>query len=155
MQVMKKTGLLSAAIIISLFLVSCSQENGKKAKGNAEITFATTEYEYGTIPFKGDGDCEFAFRNTGKTPLVLTHVKSTCGCTVPEWPGEPIKAGEQGSIRVTYDTHRVGTFMKSIYVYSNAKQSPVTLKIKGKIEAASASKMPEKKVEKSGAPVNK
>jgi hypothetical protein len=131
---MIRTGFISAAFMLSLFLISCSQEKEKKAKGDAEIIFATTEFEYGTIPFEGDGDCEFTFRNTGRTPLVLTHVKSTCGCTVPEWPSEPVKAGEQGSIRVTYDTHRVGTFMKSIYVYSNASNGVQKLYIRGTVK---------------------
>ena len=83
--------------------------------------------------FKGDGDCEFVFQNTGKTPLVLTHVKSTCGCTIPKWPSEPIKAGEQGIIRVSYDTQRVGTFTKSVYVYSNASNGVQQLHISGRV----------------------
>lgn len=81
----------------------------------------------------GDGECEFVFRNTGTTPLVLTHVKSTCGCTIPVWPKEPIKAGEQGIIRVSYDTKRVGTFVKSVYVYSNANNGVQRLYIRGKV----------------------
>ena len=129
-----KTGILSAAVVLSIILLSCGQEGGKRAKGDAAITFTTTEFDYGTIPFNGDGDCEFTFRNTGKTPLVLTHVKSTCGCTVPDWPSKPIKAGEQGSIRVTYDTHRVGRFMKSIYVYSNASNGVQKLYIRGTVK---------------------
>ncbi|MCK5462329.1 MAG: DUF1573 domain-containing protein [Bacteroidales bacterium] len=85
------------------------------------------------MPFKGNGKCEFAFRNTGKTPLVLTHVKSTCGCTIPKWPSEPVKAGEQGIIKVSYDTKRVGTFYKSIYVYSNASNGVQRLYITGRV----------------------
>jgi hypothetical protein len=132
---MKKIGTISAVFLLALALVSCNQEEGKRAKGDAIITFAKTEYEYGEIPFKGDGDCKFTFRNTGKTPLVLTHVKSTCGCTIPEWPSEPIKAGKEGSIRVTYETNRVGTFRKSIYVYSNASNGVQRLYISGRVIA--------------------
>ena len=130
---MKKIKTISALLLLALTLVSCGQEEGKRAGGDAIITFADTIYEYGEIPFKGNGECEFVFRNTGKTPLVLTHVKSTCGCTIPEWPSEPIKAGEQGIIKVGYDTQRVGTFNKSIYVYSNASNGVQKLYIRGRV----------------------
>jgi len=131
---MRNIGFISAVIMLSLFLQSCTNGEGKKARGDSVITFAETNFEYEDITFKGDGDCEFTFRNTGKTPLILTHVKSTCGCTVAEWPSEPIKAGEQGIIRVTYDTQRVGTFYKSIYVYSNASNGVQRLYIKGRVQ---------------------
>ena len=123
-----------AAAFYLLVLASCNRQEGNRMKGDAVIAFAETKYEYGEIPFQGNGDCEFTFRNNGKTPLVLTHVKSTCGCTIPEWPGEPIKAGGKGTIRVTYDTKRVGTFMKSIYVYSNASNGVQKLLISGTVK---------------------
>ena len=132
---MSKSQIISAIILLSVTMLSCRKEGGEKAKGDAVITFTETKYEYGEIPFKGDGDCEFAFRNAGKTPLVLTHVKSTCGCTIPEWPNEPIKAGEQGIIRVSYDTQRVGTFNKSVYVYSNASNGVQRLYISGRVNS--------------------
>ena len=78
--------IISVIFLLALAMVSCGQEEGKRRKGDAEIIFAEVNHDYGEIPFKGDGKCEFAFRNTGTTPLVLTHVKSTCGCTIPEWP---------------------------------------------------------------------
>jgi len=131
---MKKTRIISAIIILSLAMISCSQEEGKRKKGDAKIEFTQENHDYGEIPFKGDGACEFAFRNTGKTPLVLTHVKSTCGCTIPKWPSEPIMAGEQGIIKVSYDTQRVGTFNKSIYVYSNASNGVQRLYIRGSVK---------------------
>ena len=134
MKNMSKSQIISAIILLSAALLSCRQEGGKKAKGDAVITFTETKYDFGEIPFEGDGECEFAFRNTGKTPLVLTHVKSTCGCTTPDWPGEPIKASERGSIKVTYDTRRVGTFNKSIYVYSNASNGVQRLYITGQVK---------------------
>ena len=130
---MRNFGFISAAIMLLVFLQSCSNEEGKRVRGNSMITFADAKYDYGEIPFSGDGNCEFSFRNTGTIPLILTHVKSTCGCTIPEWPHEPIKAGEQDTIRVSYDTHRVGTFTKSIFVYSNASNGVQRLYITGRV----------------------
>ena len=130
---MIKTGFFSTALMLSIFLISCSRGEAGKTKGNAEITFEETSFDYGEIGFGGNGECEFVFRNTGKTPLLLSHVKSTCGCTVPEWPEEPIQEGGQGVIKVSYDTKRAGTFRKTIYVYSNARNGVQQLSISGRV----------------------
>ncbi|MCD4665566.1 MAG: DUF1573 domain-containing protein, partial [Bacteroidales bacterium] len=97
----------------------------------------------------------FKFTNDGKEPLILSNVRSSCGCTVPTWPRQPILPGQSDVIKVKYDTKRVGMINKSVHVYSNAKVATVTLKIKGKIEVPTATKAPEKEVNKAGAPVNK
>ena len=102
----------------------------------AGIQFETTEHDFGTIPEKGDGTFAFVFKNTGKEPLILKNVRSSCGCTVPEWPKEPIKKGNKGTIKVSYNTRITGSFSKSITVYSNAEGDPVVLHIKGKVEPA-------------------
>jgi len=117
--------------------ISCSQTPRSAAAQNegATIEFETTEHDYGTIPYKGDGTYEFLFKNTGKTPLLLTNVRSSCGCTVPEWPREPINKGEEAKIKVSYNTRISGSFSKSISVYSNSGEAPVVLVIKGKVEA--------------------
>lgn len=99
------------------------------------ITFEKTIHDYGTILQGGDGQCEFAFTNTGTNPLVLSNVRSSCGCTVAEWSKEPILPGKSSSIKVRYDTNRVGTIAKSITVTSNAKNSTVKLTIKGNVVA--------------------
>ena len=69
--------------------------------------------------------------------MILSNVKSSCGCTIPEWTKEPIMPKASGVIKVKYNTTRVGTFQKSITVYSNAKNSPVVLTIKGEVEKGS------------------
>ena len=131
---MRNFGFISAVIMLSLLLQSCRFEEGQRVMGNAVISFTQIKYDYGDIPFRGDGDCEFTFRNTGTTPLILNYVKSTCGCTIPDWPSEPIKAGEQGIIRVSYDPQIVGAFNKSIYVYSNASNGVQCLYIIGQVK---------------------
>lgn len=98
------------------------------------IIFEKLEYDYGTIEKGADGTCEFVFTNKGKSPLVLNTVRATCGCTVPEWPREPIAPGEKGVIKVKYNTNIAGTFNKSVTVMSNAVNKMVSLRIKGKVE---------------------
>jgi Protein of unknown function (DUF1573) len=125
-------------IVVLFAAMSCSQTSQKRSAKNlsAKIEFETTEHDYGTLPYKADGTFEFVFKNTGKEPLVLKNVRSSCGCTVPEWPKDPIKKGEMGKIKVRYNTGITGNFSKSISVFSNATEKPVILVIKGKVEAA-------------------
>lgn len=118
------------------------------------IVFDKVVHDYGELEQHGDGNCEFKFTNTGKEPLILSNVRSSCGCTVPVWPRQPILPGKSDVIKVKYDTKRIGTINKSIQVYSNATEKTVVLKIKGKIHAQS-SKLPEKAKESAGTPVNK
>lgn len=136
---LRGVGSLSAiAGILILSLISFtgfSQENEgqKPAKPAAEITFEETLHDFGKIPFSGDGNFEFKFKNTGKEPLVLNNVKTSCGCTVPVWPKEPIAKRKSGAILVKYDTKRQGAFFKTITVYSNGSVEPITLTIKGEV----------------------
>jgi hypothetical protein len=115
----------------------CTGEGpGRSASRNAKIAFTDTVYRFGEIDYASDGMCEFAFTNTGRGQLVLKNVKSTCGCTVPEWPKQPVRSGDTAVIIVRYDTYRTGSFNKSIYVYSNAVNSPNRLMILGKVRPA-------------------
>ncbi|MCK0110324.1 DUF1573 domain-containing protein [Flavobacteriaceae bacterium S0825] len=111
----------------------------------AKIKFKTETIDYGTIEKGADGVRVFEFTNTGDAPLVITKVKSTCGCTVPKKPEAPIMPGDTGEIEVKYDTKRLGVIMKTILVTSNAETSSVALKIKGKVIDPSKSSVLEKK----------
>ena len=102
-------------------------------KMQESIVFEKTIHDYGTIAQGADGNSEFKFTNTGKAPLILSNVKASCGCTVPEWPKEPIAPGKTSSIKVKYNTATVGAFNKSITVNSNAVNNTVMLQIKGNV----------------------
>ena len=121
-----------------------------------EITFKETNHDFGNIEFKGNGSYEFVFINTGNEPLILTQPKSSCGCTVPEWPRQPILPGESNVIKVTYkNTDRPGSFNKYVTVFSNALiNKEVKLHIKGTILAEPTDAAP-LKIESIGTPVNK
>ena len=112
----------------------------------AKIEFKTDVIDYGTIEKGADGVRIFEFTNTGDAPLIITKVKSSCGCTVPSWPKEPIMAGETGEIKVKYDTNRVMPIRKTITVSSNAADSPtIALKIKGLVVDSSKNSVLNKK----------
>jgi hypothetical protein len=101
----------------------------------AKISFKTETVDYGTIAKGSDGVRVFEFTNTGNAELVITDVKSSCGCTVPKKPNGPIAPGASSTIEVKYDTTRVGPIRKTITVYSNADEPIKALKIKGEILA--------------------
>ena len=128
---MKKIINLVLAVTL-LFTAACSQEEG--GKSNAEMTFKEDlTFDYGKIEQHSDGVHEFEFKNTGSDPIIITNVKSSCGCTVPSYPKEPIGRNKKGKIHVKYNTKRISSFRKTITVYSNAKNSPIILHIKGEV----------------------
>lgn len=104
----------------------------------AKILFTQEIIDLGTFMQYDDpsSKCEFIFTNDGKEPLIISKAKGSCGCTVPEWPKEPILPGETGVIKVNYDEKRVGQFNKSVTITSNAQNATQIIKIKGKILAA-------------------
>jgi hypothetical protein len=83
------------------------------------------------------------FKNTGKAELILTNCRSSCGCTVPSWPKDPIPPGKKASIKVKYNTQRIGQINKTITVESNAVNDRVVLKITGNVNPQPTEAAPE------------
>jgi archaellum component FlaG (FlaF/FlaG flagellin family) len=122
-------------VILLATAASCSQSSNASndKKGAAEITFVAAEHDFGTIDQGSDATCTFEFKNTGKEALLINNVQTSCGCTVPVWTREPVKKKKNGEIKIKYNTNHPGSFVKTITVYSNSSNSPVTLKIKGTV----------------------
>ncbi|MDC1226614.1 DUF1573 domain-containing protein [Algibacter sp.] len=97
----------------------------------AKIEFKSETIDYGTIEKGSNGVRVFEFTNTGDEPLIISKVSSSCGCTIPKKPKEPILPGKTGVIEVKYDTNRVNPIRKTITVLSNAETPTIALKIKG------------------------
>lgn len=100
-----------------------------------QISFETTLIDYGAVENSSDGQRIFSFINTGDQDLIIKKVQSSCGCTIPKKPSEPISPGEKSEIIVEYDTkNRQGPFRKTITVTTNVENNPiVALKIKGTV----------------------
>ncbi|MBQ5714407.1 MAG: DUF1573 domain-containing protein [Bacteroidaceae bacterium] len=108
-----------------------------KAKNYAELTFDTLRYNFGKFSKSAPlVRCSFPFTNTGTAPLIIHQAFASCGCTIPSYTKEPIKAGEKGVIDVTYDgTDKFpGHFQKTITIRSNAINEVVRLVIEGTME---------------------
>jgi len=99
----------------------------------AKIEFKSETIDYGTIEKGSNGVRTFEFTNTGNEPLIISKVTSSCGCTIPKKPKDPILPGKTGEIEVKYDTNRVNPIRKTITVISNADRPTVALKIKGEV----------------------
>lgn len=126
---------LKTLMLLTLFaFLNTSCTSDKKLTNNASLRFSKTTYDFGELKFKEESSTVFYFENNGEELLQITNVITTCGCTVPSWPKEIIKPSGKGSIKVTYDSERYGKFNKTITVYYNGKNSPLELKIKGKVK---------------------
>lgn len=130
--------------ILFLGAVATKAQNAPVAAQQAEMTFSKEVHDYGDIKQGGNGDSEFKFTNTGSAPLIISDAKGSCGCTVPEWPKNPIKPGETASIKVHYDTKRVGPINKTVTVTANIEGGTKVIRIKGNVLQP----------ETTGAPVN-
>ena len=138
-----------------LFLNMDAQEKIIINPNAPEITFEKELIDMGTYNQYDDAKsrCEFVFTNTGKEPLIIEKAKGSCGCTVPEWPKEPIAPGETAVMKINYDEKRVGPYTKSITITSNAKTSPKIVKVKGKVVPDESNNSPIKP--SGGAPIVK
>lgn len=127
---MKKIGFILFALILSTSLTFA--QKGNKAP---ELTFAKSTHDFGKVEEKvGTVSCEFKVKNTGSAPLIIQKVRTTCGCTTPDYTKEPILPGKEGSIKVTYSaTGRPGTFNKEVTVFTNVPDSIYKVYIKGEV----------------------
>lgn len=135
---MKKLILSLSILVASAAVINAQTADGTATVQNenaAQISFEEEVIDYGTIEQGADGVREFIFTNTGKSPLIISNAVGSCGCTVPTWPKEPIKPGEKASIKVKYDTKRVGPINKSVTITSNASEPTKILRIKGTVVA--------------------
>jgi hypothetical protein len=126
---MKKPALIIFAVMIMLVNAS-TQPSGSVASG---IEWKSTTVDFGKIPKDKPVVAEFSFRNPSMVPLIIQSVKPSCGCTVADYPKEPVSPQKTAVIRITFDAKSSGYFQKSVTVSSNAGEGSETLIIKGEV----------------------
>src|SRR6201996_7778670 len=133
---MKKVLMICAVIIGFAFTASTvkAQDNEKP-----EFKFNEEKHDFGKIPQGTPVTTVFTFTNIGKDPLILTEVRPTCGCTIADYTKTPVKGGETGNIKITYNAAVAMPFNKVIVVTSNASIPQKTLNIVGEVVAKPAS----------------
>ena len=154
---MKKIiGSILLLIGFNSYLIAQEQPVETKPNPNApDMVFEKDLHDFGTIEHSGNGTYEFKFVNKGKQPLIISNAQGSCGCTVSQWPKEPIVPGASGTIKVTYDTKRVGAFTKTVTITSNAKTATKVLTIKGTVSPAPTEETSPFKKTESGMPFEK
>ena len=144
---------------VSLFIISCnnnatdkinSNSNDKKetsqvtktspelvfndGAGGPEIKFDMEVWEFGEINEGDVIDTIFTFTNVGKEPLIISNAKAGCGCTVPQWPKEPIAPGETGKIAVKFNSKgKPGPQNKPVTLTMNTTPNTMKLRLVGKV----------------------
>ncbi len=158
---MKKSILIVA--VVSVFAFSSCKDNAAD-KVNEEnvataeardaesgkfsaITFEESSFDFGTIDQGTNVEHVFKFKNTGEAPLMIVNAKSSCGCTVPEYPKEAIAPGAEGQLLVKFNGSGQNQVSKTVTLTTNTKAGTETLTIKAFVtpkEGASATpvKMP-------------
>ena len=137
---MKRLLFAITLVVLTASLATAQQNEAQQNEAQQnEAVFAVVgeaTHDFKTIK-EADGAAKHTFTiiNEGKTPLVITKVTTSCGCTTPEYPKEPIAPGKTGELKVTYDTaNRPGPFTRTIQVLSNGYTGTYVLTIKGTVE---------------------
>jgi hypothetical protein len=141
-----------AAVLLATSLSSCDQKtdgkvtsdmvnNSATASGEENIPVSAIKFDQDTFNFGTVMEGErvahaFTFTNTGKNALVISKAIGSCGCTVPEWPKEPIAPGGKGKIDVVFNSERrVGKASKDVTVYANTEPATSKVTLKGFVKA--------------------
>ncbi len=125
--------MLICAVVLGFAFTASAQTSSQP-----EFKFNEETHDFGKIPQGKPVTTEFVYTNIGDEPLILTNVQPTCGCTIADYTKTPVKKGDKGVIKITYNAAVVAPFGKSIVVTSNAKTPQKYLTIKGEVVAAAA-----------------
>jgi len=133
---MKKI-LMICSFVLGFTLVArtASAQDSEKA----EFKFNEEKHDFGKIPQGTPVTTIFEFTNIGTEPLILTDVRPTCGCTIADYTKTPVKTGDKGMIKITYNAAFAAPFTKTIVVTSNAKTPTKNLIIVGEVVAKTTS----------------
>ena len=141
---MKRIFLIGVAA--SFVLLSCNNDasTGASTQGSdttasasaAAISFTKNSFDFGKVKEGEKVTHEFRFKNEGTEPLIISNASASCGCTVPEFPKEPIAPGKEGAIKVVFDSAgRPGMQHKVVTVTSNANPATTELYLTGEVLA--------------------
>ncbi|PKQ70483.1 DUF1573 domain-containing protein [Raineya orbicola] len=125
-------GFLSIMLLCISF--GYAQPSSTPTESQPQIAFEKTVHDFGEIPQGTPVTTTFTFTNKGKTPITISNVQASCGCTTPSYTREPIAPKKKGEVTATYNAAAVGEFNKTVAVFTNTG-TPITLTLKGKVVA--------------------
>lgn len=145
-------------IAVVLALVSCNSNNAKNntyvssyedpnyaasdsdsvvvsAEGKGEIDFDNPSFDFGKVKEGEVVEHEFTFVNSGESPVIISRVTASCGCTTPSYTNTPVLPGKSGNVKIKFDSEgQMGKQQKLITIQSNAKEPIMTIELKGTVE---------------------
>lgn len=151
---MKTNKLLSLALLVALYSFSSCKS---KTDGNSQVstdlvnnpasasgtedadnvpvmTLESEAHEFGKVTEGEKISYSFKFKNTGKTDLIISDAKGSCGCTVPTWSKDPIAPGASGLVDITFDSRgKSGMQHKTVTLITNAIPNTKVLTITGEV----------------------
>ena len=99
------------------------------------MSFAETEFNFGKVVAGEKVSHTYTFTNTGEEPLIISNAKGSCGCTVPEWPREPIAVGGTGEVTVVFDSkNKKGPRNQKVTLTANTDPPQSFIYLKGEVE---------------------
>ena len=120
---------LASLLLVGFAFFATAQEEEEPMRG-PRISFTENSFDFGEITQGTKVEHVFEFENVGNEPLILSDVRTTCGCTAPEWPRDPIAPGKKARLKVVFNsTGKMGMQNKVITVMSNAVNNPERVKI--------------------------
>ncbi len=142
---MKKLILLPLFLIAAITVAKAQAPvtSGMETKNGPVMTFDVLEYTFETIKQGDIVTREYKFKNTGKEPLIINNAVGSCGCTVPDYPKEPIKPNGTGVIKVTFNSAgKMGQQDKTVTLTYDTDKT-IVLHLKGNVEAPAAAPAPQ------------
>lgn len=150
---MKKNAFFVFAALLSFVLFSCKSEapapevtetpqDQTSTSTSTEVVQATTtmsvdrmDHDFGDIPDNGGNvDTKFTITNTGSNPLLISEAKGSCGCTVPDYPRDPIQPGESRDILVSFDpAGKEGAQNKTVTIMANTEPATTVINLRSNI----------------------
>ncbi|WP_413666464.1 DUF1573 domain-containing protein [Mucilaginibacter sp. Mucisp86] len=114
---------------------STTTADSAASAANAPVAkFEKESHDFGKIKEGDKVSYDFKFTNTGKSPLIITNARATCGCTTPTWPKSPVKPGESGVISVTFNSAgKSGLQDKQITVTANTQPAETMVHLIGEV----------------------
>ncbi len=104
------------------------------ASGTPAFSFSKENHDFGVIDEGTLAEYDFVFTNSGDAPLIINDASGSCGCTVPNWPKEPIAPGAEAKIHVSFNSNgRTGNQQKTVTLKANTVPNTMTLKISAQV----------------------
>lgn len=122
-----------ALVLIAQSLPGQTIQEGQSLKAESALVFKKTFHDFGILCLNDRTTCEFKFYNKGEKPIIISEIKTACGCTVPSWEKTPVMSGDSSAINVNFHADETGVFNKTITVISNASKQPYKLELYGKV----------------------